>query len=383
VSYRDEDRLEDVPRRRRPWLIALPLAIVVLIALAWTAFWFYAARETESLLAGWRDREAAVGHVYACGSQSVGGYPFRFELECREPSAEFLAATPPLALKAKDILIAAQIWEPTLVIGEFTGPLTVAERGQAATLVATWSLAQASLRGIPTAPERVSVALDKPSLARAGGGQMDALARADHLEAHVRLASGSARANPVLELAATLSQGALPVLGDLMRQPTDGEIVGVLRGLKDLAPKSLAQSLRELQAAGGKLEITRARLQQGEVIATALGTLGLSPRGALDGELQLTVVNVEKLLPLLGLDRVIAQLIPQGTLERLAPGLDRLLPGLGSMLRGGGSPGPGRIDALGQRTELEGKNAVTLPLRFSDGVVLLGPFRLTDLPPLY
>jgi hypothetical protein len=382
VAHYADDRFDDAPRRRWPWLVALPLAIVVLLAVAWTGFWFYAAAATQTLLAGWRDREAAVGHIYACGRQSIGGYPFRFELDCSEPSAEFLAASPPLSLKAKDILIAAQIWDPTLVIGEFTGPLTAAERGQPATLIANWSLAQASLRGLPTDPERVSVVLDKANLARAAAGAVDTLAQADHLELHGRLASGTARANPVLDLSASLKQGAAPVLGDLMRQPVDAEIVGVLRGLKDLAPKPLAQSLRELQAANGKLEVMRARLQQGDVIATGAGTLGLSPRGALEGELQVTVVNVEKILPLLGLDRGLAQLIPQGALGRIAPGLDRLLPGLGGVLRGSAGA-QGKPDALGQRTELDGRSAVTLPLRFADGVVFLGPFRLTQIPPLY
>ena len=78
---------------------------------------------------------------------------------------------------------------------------------------------------------------------------------------------------------------------------------------------------------------------------------------------------------------MVSQLVPQGTLERLAPGLDRLMPGLGG--GPGGIAAKGAIDALGKRTELDGKSAVILPLRFSDGAVLLGPFRLTEIPPLY
>jgi hypothetical protein len=189
----------------------------------------------------------------------------------------------------------------------------------------------------------------------------------------------------VVELAISLAKALAPVLGPLAREPADAEIVGTLRGLSDLSPRPLPQTLRDLQAANGRLEITRARIQQGDIIATATGMLGLSPRGALDGDLQLTVVNADKLLPALGIDRMVAQLVPQSTLDRLAPGLDRLMPGLGTALRGGGGAGAAKsgVEALGPRTELEGKSAVTLPLRFADGAVLLGPFRLKQLPPLY
>jgi hypothetical protein len=38
---------------------------------------------------------------------------------------------------------------------------------------------------------------------------------------------------------------------------------------------------------------------------------------------------------------------------------------------------------LGQPAELEGRRAVTLPLRFADGVVFLGPLRAGELPPLF
>ncbi|MFY9735959.1 MAG: DUF2125 domain-containing protein, partial [Rhodoplanes sp.] len=199
------------------------------------------------------------------------------------------------------------------------------------------------------------------------------------------IASGSARDNPVLDLALSLSQASASRLGELAATPFDADIVAVLRGLKNLTPRSWPETLRALQAANGRLDIARARVTQGDVVATGSGSLGLTPRGALNGELQVTIVNFEKLIPILGIDRMVSQLVPQGTLERLAPGLDRLMPGLGGVLRGN-APGPaakGAIDALGKRTELDGKSAVILPLRFSDGAVLLGPFRLTEIPPLY
>ena len=117
------------------------------------------------------------------------------------------------------------------------------------------------------------------------------------------------------------------------------------------------ESLRALQAANGRLDITRAQVKQGDVLAVGTGSLGLTPRGALNGELKVTITNFEKLIPLLGIDRMVAQMVPQSTIERLAPGLDKLVPGLGGVLRGNSS-GPAAkaaIDALGARTELEAR----------------------------
>jgi hypothetical protein len=157
--------------------------------------------------------------------------------------------------------------------------------------------------------------------------------------------------------------------------------------------------LREIQAANGRLDITNARLQQGDLIATATGALGLTARGTLTGDLRLTVVNFTKLIPLLGIDRAVAQAVPQDTLNRFAPTLDRLMPGLGNVLRGrnsadsnapnnGANPNTtstvlGAAVLGGQQTELEGQRAVTLTLRFDDGTAFLGPLKLGQVPPLY
>ena len=38
---------------------------------------------------------------------------------------------------------------------------------------------------------------------------------------------------------------------------------------------------------------------------------------------------------------------------------------------------------MGQPAELEGQRAVTLPLRFDDGLVSLGPMKIGAMPPLF
>jgi len=383
--------------------------VVVLVAI-WSGFWYYASGEAETTVAAWRGHEAEAGRIYECSHATFGGYPFRIEYDCADPAVDYRTAS--LSIRAKSLAAVAQVWDPTLVIGEIAGPLTLAPFGAPPVATIDWSLAQASLRGRPGAPERLSIVLDKPNLAAAlpgaggAGGAADPLVKAGHAEFHARFAADSTPAHPVLDLALDVSQVTAPglvtalgtPLGALASATTDGKIVAVLRGANDLAPKPMAELLRELQA-DGRLDIVNARFAQGDVIAAATGTLRLAPRGTLDGELRLTVINFEKLVPLLGIDRMLGRAVPPETVARVAPGLDRLISGLGNVLRGGnaagGPPGAnagaataaaaalGAAALGGQPAELEGQRAVTLTLRFDDGAAFLGPLKLGQIPPLY
>jgi hypothetical protein len=137
---------------------------------------------------------------------------------------------------------------------------------------------------------------------------------------------------------------------------------------------------RELQQRNGSIEITSARAQQGDVIAVSAGTLSLTPRGGLDGQLQITVVGIEQLLKALDIDSIVSQ----GKVAETIGALDRLVPGLGNLARKNARPGiMAGLGAIGQSTVLDGKPAITLPLRFADGAVMLGPFPVGRVPPLF
>ena len=261
------------PHRRRLWPVFVPFALVVALAVVWVAMWYYAAGAAETAFSGWRAREAKAGRIHNCDNQSIGGFPFRIEVRCGQPSVELRGAGTPVSIRGADLLAAVQIYQPTLLIAEFSGPMIVEEQGSAQSLTAYWTLGLASVGGTPQNPQRGSLVFDAPVLSQQGGA---ALFKASRLELHGRIAEGSKNDNPVIELVLRLKAATAPDLHPVVAAPIDADITAMLTGLADLSPKPWPVRLREIQARGGKIEIVKARLQQGEAIAITSGTLALS-----------------------------------------------------------------------------------------------------------
>ena len=372
----------DIAPRRRRWPLIL-IALALVLAGLWSAAWYYAAGFAETAIAGWREREAKAGRIHTCGTQTVSGFSFRFEMRCADPGLELKSAQPPLTVKAKDLLISAQVWQPTLLTSQVTGPLTIAQPGQPDTIVANWRQGRSQVRGLPTSPEQVTIVLDEPIVDRVSGSDTQRLFNASRVEIVGRMLEGSVTYNPVIEVVLKLASGVAPTLHPVTANALDADITAVLRGLKDFSPKPWPDRFRELQAAGGRIEIANARFKQGETIALAKGALSLSASGRPHGELQLAVANLANLLPALGLDGRSPQPASK-PLDNAANRLDRIAPGLGGIARQNAVPALiAGLNFIGRPAEIEGQRAITLPLRFNDGVVTLGPIPLGQTPPLF
>ena len=391
------------PRRRPLWRLFIMPVLLLVAAAAWSAFWFYSASRVDETADAWRAREARSGRVYDCARRSVAGYPFRLEVRCggatvslQSQTAGQSATQAPITASLGEILVVAQIYDPKLLIAEFTAPATISENGQQPSMMVNWRTARSSIVGLPAVPQRISLVFDDPAIDRVNGSVQTPLAAAKHVELHGRLAEGSAFDHPVIETVLQIAGGSVQGVHPLLAEPFDAEVRTLLSGLKDFSPKPWPQRFREIQAAGGHVEIAQSRIQQGDLIAVAAGSLGLNAQGHLDGELQMTVAGLEKVIPALGLEKMLDEGVPQATLDRVAPGvkssdvhnllgaLDRAIPGLGKVVRQNASLGVAAgINALGKEAELEGKKARAFPLRFVDGAVFLGPLKVAQIPPLF
>jgi hypothetical protein len=384
------------PRRRPLWRLFFMPVLLLIGAVAWSAFWFYAASEVDVKADAWRAQEAKSGRVYDCARRSVGGFPFRLEVRCDGASVSLNSQTAgqaPITANLGEILVVAQVYDPKLLIAEFTAPATISDRGGSPSMLVNWHTARSSVVGLPAIPQRASLVFDDPLVDRINGST---LAQAKHIELHGRLAEGSALDRPVIETVLKIEGGSVQEIHPLLTQPFDADVRTMLSGLKDLAPKPWPARFREIQAAGGHVEIVQSRIAQGDLVAVAAGTLGLTAQGNLDGELQMTVAGLEKVIPALGLEKMLDEGVPQATLDRVAPGvktqdvsnlfgaLDRAIPGLGKVVKQNVNVGVAAgINALGKEAVLEGKKARSFPLRFVDGTVYLGPIKVGQVPPLF
>jgi hypothetical protein len=391
------------PHRRPLWGLFLMPVLLLIAAAAWSAFWFYAASQADVKADAWRAQEAKSGRVYDCAKRTVAGFPFRLEIRCDGASVSLISQTAgqaagerPLTASLGEILVVAQVYDPKLLIAEFTAPATVSDSRGTSSMLVNWSKARSSVVGLPAVPQRASIVFDDASIDRINGSVQVPLARARPVELHGRVAEGAPLDHPVIETVLKLEAGSVQEVHPLLAQPFDAEVRTMLSGLKDLAPKPWPERFRELQAGGGHVEIVQSRIQQGDLIAIAAGNLGLSAQGRLDGELQMTVAGIEKVIPALGIEKMLDEGVPQATLDRLAPGvrtqdvsnllgaLDRAIPGLGKVVKQNANVGVAAgINALGTEAVLEGRKARAFPLRFVDGAVYLGPLKVGQVPPLF
>jgi hypothetical protein len=311
----------------------------------------------------------------------MGGFPFRIEVNCDAASAEFRSNQPPVEVKAGGVMVVAQVYQPNLLISEIQGPLTIADLGQAPKIVANWKLGQSSVRGTPRNPERVSMVFDEPVVNLVSGSTETNLLRAQRVELHGRIIEGSASDNPVIEVVLRLVQASAPAVNPATVKPVDAEIRGVMRGLGDLSPKPWHERFRELQQRGGRIDITQARIAQGETLATGSGSLAIDSSGQLDGQLEVTVAGLEPFLISIGAQQAIQK---SQSMDKVAGMLNRLSPGLGDVARqqAGANLSLG-INMLGKPATLEGRNAVALPLIFKGGTAYLGPIPLGPTPVMF
>jgi hypothetical protein len=390
-----------VSRRRPLWQLFLLPVLLLIAAAAWSGFWFFAASQVTVKADAWRAQEAKSGRRYDCAKQSVAGFPFRLEVRCEGVRVTLTsqtagAAPAPVTVNLDRILAVAQIYDPKLLIAEFTAPATISEsQGLPATQV-TWSKGRSSVVGLPAVPQRASIVFDDLAIDRNNGSVQAPLARAKHVELHGRLAEGATLDHPVIESVLRVEAGSIQEIHPLLARPFEAEIRAKLSGLADLVPKPWPQRFREIQALGGRVEIVQSRITQDDLVAVATGSLALTLQGRPDGELQMTVAGIEKIIPALGIEKMLDEGVPQATLDRVAPGvrtqdvtnllgaLDRAIPGLGKVVKQNANVGvAAAINSLGKEATLEGKPARTFPLRFADGDVYLGPLKVGQVPPLF
>lgn len=108
------------------WKMFAPLIVVVVLAFAWSAYWFVAIGVAQQTVVEQRANFGGRGITLACSEESWGGYPFRFEFTCTKPlvSVEGIGQ-----VTANKVLIMALAYNPKQLVVLSDGPATILKSG--------------------------------------------------------------------------------------------------------------------------------------------------------------------------------------------------------------------------------------------------------------
>ncbi len=351
--------IEPAPRRRRPWIIALPLAILVLLGLGWSGLWVYAAQRADAEIDAWIARERFVGRQWSCSERSLEGFPFRFELMCRDPLL-ITQGGDSLKVSAAAAHAVAQVWDPSHIVAEFASPARIENLATGQVYTASWSLLQMSGVGDSTGrPVRFDLAVDNPMIEQApGNASATPVLSAKHLETHARRKPGDANAKDGVDFALAIIGGESPQLAATgSAGPLDLGLQATVTALDDLRPMSIQDRLRAWSAAGGMMQLQAFTVTTPKAAVSASGALLLDPLGRLNGQMQLGFSGIEDLLKNLSK----AGLVPQEYV-----------------------PIVGALAMAGKRGDVAGrKGGVTFSIGFDQGALKLGKIPVGIVPPLF
>lgn len=145
----------------------LPLGIVVLIALLWSAYWFFAFGIAQQRFAEQRAILAAEGLTLACNDEKWGGFPFHFEFSCAKPVLTYAGTS---ELRSGNLLMVALAYAPWQIAALVDGPSNLSAPGLTPTDISHQRALAAVTFGKDDQP---SFSADIPAAAVAGLGRAD------------------------------------------------------------------------------------------------------------------------------------------------------------------------------------------------------------------
>lgn len=361
----------DIARDRRGGMrgsrfgLFLPFILLAVVAVLWSAGWFYLRDRAGREIDAWLTREAAAGRTWTCADRSISGYPFRLELRCA--SVALARADGGFTLGPFTALV--QVYQPRHALFEAVGPFRTRQGDLAGE--ASWTSLRGSFHGAADGFVRASLAVDAPRVTVSGPSLDKPVEVAgEHLELHARPTPGRFDADGAvdtsLRFAKARSAQADALVGNA--DPADIALDATLTKAVVLRTGTLARELEIWREAEGRLELAGLNLAKGDRRLQAKGTLGLDEGHRIAGQLDLRAAGLEALV---------------GGLVGQRYGADRgalvgaLVGGLLGTVR---TPGPDGAPAGGE-TPLK----PLPPLRLGDGRIMLGPFTIPNvrLEPLY
>jgi hypothetical protein len=268
-------------------IIAL-VAIVVLVVAAWSGAWFWGAGFITSQAKSLETADGTTTPKVTCGSFSVGGYPFGFDVTCSNATVVYGDTT----VTASGLKASAEVYNPTHVLVFAQSPVGISDAFTGSQSRVDFASLEGSARLNGWRIGRVSLLVEQPVW---NDTVLDdrLIARADHAEAHLidlpelhDAKAGLAGLGQYVEIdnlnapgfavnaAKVTFEGDVDKLPDDIRTYGDGDL------------------LRRWQAAGGSFTLKSFKGEDGDSHFEATGQLALDAQGRINGQVKLNSKGV-------------------------------------------------------------------------------------------
>ena len=263
-------------------------AIVLVLVLGWTGAWYFFAGQLRQQVEALALSDGENQPQLTCQNLAIGGFPFRFDLECTDAaivSGDVLVELPALQ-------VSAMAYRPNHVLASAIGPARISDAFTGMRQELAWDSIEASLRVESWRIARVSIV-------------GNALAWTDTLFGNRPIAS-----SPVVELHlldipeqhdAEAGRAALALFmraqdaeaPGIELAPTNAEIEAEITALPDdIRNWGALPFLPDWQQAGGRLVLTGIRANDGVADLSASGELSLDSQGYPTGAIAIDSLGV-------------------------------------------------------------------------------------------
>jgi hypothetical protein len=337
-------------RNAYSWLLP-PVAVLLAGAIGWPVFWYVKSREAAAALTAWTTHEAQLGRAWSCPNQKTSGFPFSVEISCANLlfQGEILGRTMTGTLRG--FRATSPLLRTSNLLAQLDPPIAAKTRDGTFDVTMQWSELLLDLEGQPGRLDRATLAGNQIRLQ----GKIGGIDPVEGAFGNVNVVLARDRHDHVYDFMVSLNQGSIPPFNSLldMQLPIDMQVGGTISQVDLRGAETLQDFLENWRSANGHVDITTGWLTSGQISFDAKGGLNLDSQHRVQGKLEASFAGLDKAIRQLGVDPA---LITAG----------RVLSGLIGDGHGGGT---GRMN---------------LPLRFSDGFLLIGPIRTRiQLPPLY
>ncbi|WP_297110685.1 DUF2125 domain-containing protein [uncultured Devosia sp.] len=262
--------------------------LILLVVLGWTGAWFFIAGQLRQQIELQALADGETAPQLVCGELAIGGFPFRFDVECSTASL----VSGDLLVEIPYMRASAMVYRPNHLLGAVTGPVMLSDAFTGMRHQLNWTETEASLRIEDWRIARLSIVADDIAWTDTLFGDT-LIASADHIEAHLldMPEQHDAEAGRAA-LAGYLRAEALSAPGiDLTGANAEIELEATALP-DDIRNWGAAPILPDWQQAGGKLRIVAIRANDGSADLNASGELALDSEGFPTGSISIDSLGV-------------------------------------------------------------------------------------------